>query len=136
MKYKLKSNRTYQWNQEFVFEKNNKIDKSLDRLIKKKRERAQLKKKKSITTLCHSGCYLPWCGYPLVDLVEGSLCLLVWMSVSFLRFGKFSVISSNKFSTSFSLSSPQDPYNVNGIMLDAVTEFPKSIFILHNSFFL
>ena len=59
----------------------------------------------------------------------------IWISVSFPRFSKFSVIisSNNFFCLLFSL---WDPYNENIIIFDDVAEFPKLILILHNIFFL
>ena len=64
-------------------------------------------------------------------LLQALCASWIWISVSFPRCGNFlTIISSNKI---FALSSISllfwDSYNVNVIILDGVTEFPKSIFI-------
>ena len=61
-------------------------------------------------------------GSSLVDLDRDSLCFCTWMSVSFLRLGKFlAIMPSNMFSAPFlSLSSFWDPYKVNVSILDVV----------------
>ena len=56
----------------------------------------------------------------------GSSCLrfsasYTWISIFFLRFGKFSaMISSNTFLTPFSLCSPSGTPNANVVMLDVI----------------
>jgi len=48
------------------------------------------------------------------------------MSASFSRLGKFSaIVSSDKFSAPFSLSSFWDPYNLNIYLLNGIPVTPK-----------
>ena len=72
----------------------------------------------------------------LLLILVGVLCASwIWMSVSFPKLGKFSdIISSNKSPPLFSLFF-WESYDTNVIIFDGVTEFPKSIFVLHNSLF-
>ena len=61
----------------------------------------------SIATFCHFNYDVSWCGPLWVDFAGGSRLSLTWISVSFLRFRKFStIISSNRFPVPFSFSSP------------------------------
>ena len=62
---------------------------------------------KNITSFCHFKDRVSCNGPPWVEFWGGNLCASwIWISVSFPRLGKFSaIISSNKFSAAFSLSS-------------------------------
>lgn len=83
----------------------------------------------------HFSYNVSWCGSLWVHLVWGSLCVLVWTSVSFCRLMKFSTVTCwKKFSAPFSLSF-WDPCDTNVRTLDVVPEASSTLLISFNSFF-
>lgn len=72
-----------------------------------------------VFNFCRFGS-LFWLGPHWLILIGDSLCFCTWMSVSFLRLGKFlAIMPSNMFSAPFlSLASFWGPYKVNVSILD------------------
>ena len=90
-----------------------------------------------ITTFCNLiTIYLGYCLLLLNSM--GILCdSWIWMSVCFPWLRKFSaIISWNEFPVPFSLFFFfWDSYDINVIIFDGFTEFPKPILMLHKSSF-
>ena len=74
----------------------------------------------------------------LVFILPGTLCTSwTFLTISFSRIGKFSVvISSNIFSGPFSLSSPFGPYYLNVGAFNVLPEVSQAVSIPFHSFFL
>ena len=76
--------------------------------------------------ICHS-IYMSWCEFLGLILFE-TFCVLNVEICFFFRFRNFpAIVSSNTFSTPFSLFSLQEPYNENISMLDVIPEVPWTV---------
>ena len=75
--------------------------------------------------ICHFIYDMSWCEFLRLKLFLRLFVFWMWKYVFFFRFRNFpAIMSSDTFSTPFSLFSLQEPYNENISMLDVIPEVP------------